>query len=314
METKKESASVAEFENVIGNASPMPLYNNTKKEKSSYDYFNELGKELADSLASGKSPLLPGKDGFIDIQPAFNVKNNDKLEGMFQIMLLTKAAELNAPSNAFVTFDTVKKAQEAGVDCKVVKGSKGIVLPAVDESDWSKITFKNNWFNLSQIENADKLVEYCNSEMTKQYEKDVAFIKEKHPDSTYAEKKNPANRNMSKNNVKAMPLNEKTEQPFQYLAQVLNALHSNRKLHVTPQQAEQFKNKALSMLNAEIEPGKKDVLAIKKLTNSAQALYKKNLKYLEEKSAGQKKAAPEIKKNSPKIERKTPVMEYGRSM
>ena len=87
---------------------------------------------------------------------------------------------------------------------------------------------------------------------------------------------------MSKPNEKIMPLNEKTEEPFQYIAQVLNAVNSGRKLYVTPEQAENFKNKTIAILNSEYQPGKRDVFAVKKLMNSAEFLYQKNKKLLKE--------------------------------
>ncbi len=68
----KEPASVESFENGVKNSSPMPLAG-SKKEKSSYDYFKELGNSLLASLRNGTSPFLPNKDGFVDLQPAYNI-------------------------------------------------------------------------------------------------------------------------------------------------------------------------------------------------------------------------------------------------
>lgn len=309
METK-EPVSAKVFEEGLKDASPMPLYSKQKKEKTSYDYFQSLGETLTESLKNGTSPLLPGKDGFVDLKPAYNINTNSKSEGLTQIMLLEKQKELNAPTAGFVTFETVKKAQEAGVDCKIAKGSKGVVIPVVDEKDWGEIKFKNTWFNISQIENADKLVEFCNEKMTEKYNNDVAYIKEHYPNSTYKEKKNPAELNMNRPNEKVMPLNEKTEEPFQYIAQVLNAVQSGRKLYVTPEQAASFKEKAVQLLTAEYQPGKLDVCAIKKLTNSAEHLYLNNKKHLKEYM--QKRETEQTKqpvKTAKKIERK---YEYSR--
>lgn len=306
---EKEPVSLANFEEGVKDASPMPLH--SKKEKSSYDYFLALGDSLAESLSSGKSPLLPNKDGFVDLQPAYNINNNTKAEGLTQIMLLLKAAELGSPSNGFVTFETVKKAQDAGVECKIAKGSKSVVIPVVDEKDWSSIKFKNAWFNVSQIENAGNLIAFCKERMTEQYKKDVQYINEHYPNSDYKEKKNPAEFVMSKPNEKVMPLNEKTEEPFQYLAQVLNAVHSGRKLFVTPEQAEKFRTKAVELLNAEYQPGKRDVFAVKKMCNAAEYLYRTNRKHLQE--YYQKKDAPEQKKTAGKNPR-TREPSYEREM
>lgn len=295
METKKTPVSVGSFEEGLKEASPMPLYANQKKEKTSYDYFLELGDAFSESLKNGTSPFLPNKDGMVDLTPAYNINKNTKAEGLAQIMLLTKAAELGAQDKGFVTFETVKNAQEEGVECKIAKGSKGTVIPVVDEKDWSQIKFKNTWFNISQVENGEKLVEWCKERMTEQYKEDVQYINEHYPNSTYKEKLNPAEKNMARPNEKTMPLNENTKEAYQYLAQVLNAVNSGRKLYVTPEQAENFKVNAVKLLEAEYQPGKRDVLAIKKLCNSAEHLYQKNKKRLQEYSQKQQQEAKQEK-------------------
>ena len=305
METK-EPVSVVNFEDGVKTASPMPL-SGLKKTKSSYDYFKELGDKVLASLENGTSPLLPNKDGFVNLQPAYNINSNEKAEGLTQIMLLTKAAELGVPSKGFVTFETLQKAQKAGVECKLAKGSKGVVIPVVDSKNWGEIKFKNTWFNISQVENAENLIAYCKQKMTEQYQKDVAYINEKHPNSEYAAKKNPADRVMEKANEKVIPLNEKTAEPFQYIAQVLNAVQSGRKLFVTPEQAEAFKSAAVAKLSAEIEPGKPDLLAIKKICDPAERLYlksKENLqKYYEKKKDVEQSAAKKPRTREPSYER-----------
>lgn len=299
METKTNAANavtVDEFEYGISKTSSMPLYH--KREKSSYDYFKDLGESLAKSLSDGTSPLLPDESGIISLHPAYNINTNKKSEGLAQLMLLEKQAELKSPSAGFVTFDTIKKAQDAGVECKIVKGSKGTVIPVVDEKDWGKITFKNTWFNISQLENPENLVAWCRENMTREFNKKVQYINEHYPDSTYNKPKNPAELDMERTspNTEPLRLNDATEEPYQYIAQVFNAVQTGRKLYVSPQQAESFKAKAVGLLTAEYEPGKLDVVAVKKLANSAESLYLKNKKRMQEigKSKGQKKT-PEKK-------------------
>jgi len=305
METKTDAANavtVDEFEYGISKTSSMPLFQ--KREKSSYDYFKTLGESLAKSLSDGTSPLLPDENGIISLHPAYNVNTNKKSEGLAQLMLLEKQAELKAPSAGFVTFDTVKKAQEAGVECKIMKGSKGIVIPVVDEKDWGKITFKNTWFNISQIENSDKLVAWCKENMTREFNKKVQYINEHYPDSTYSKPKNPAELDMERMspNTEPLKLNDETKEPYQYIAQVFNAVRAGRRLYVPFQQAESFKAKAAALLTAEYEPGKLDVVAIKKLANSAESLYLKNKKRMQEiaKAKEQKKVPEKKAKRQPK--------------
>lgn len=290
METKNP-VTIDNFEDGLKQSSPMPLLNVDRKRKSGYDYLEELSNKLIASIKDGTSPLLPNAEGFVDLKPAYNFANNKVQSGLTQVMLLEKMKELGSPSNGFITFDMLKKAQDAGVDCKLMKGSKGVVIPIFEKGKIKEVDVKNNWFNLSQIENADALVAFYKEKMTEQWKKDVAYINEKHPDSDYAEKKNPAEKNMAKENKNIIPLNDKTTEAFQYIAQVINAMNTGRKLFVTPEQAAAFKTKAIQELTAEYEPGKRDLLAIKNITDKASYMFSKsqeNLKKFQEKNNEQK--------------------------
>ena len=290
METKNP-VTIDNFEDGLKQSSPMPLLNVDRKRKSGYDYLEELSNKLIASIKDGTSPLLPNAEGFVDLNPAYNFANNKVQSGLTQVMLLEKMKELGSPSNGFITFDMLKKAQDAGVDCKLMKGSKGVVIPIFEKGKIKEVDVKNNWFNLSQIENADALVAFYKEKMTEQWKKDVAYINEKHPDSDYAEKKNPAEKNMAKENKNIIPLNDKTTEAFQYIAQVINAMNTGRKLFVTPEQAAAFKTKAIQELTAEYEPGKRDLLAIKNITDKASYMFSKsqeNLKKYQEKNNEQK--------------------------
>ena len=290
METKNP-VTIDNFEDGLKQSSPMPLLNVDRKRKTGYDYLEELSNKLIASIKDGTSPLLPNAEGFVDLNPAYNFANNKVQSGLTQVMLLEKMKELGSPSNGFITFDMLKKAQDAGVDCKLMKGSKGVVIPIFEKGKIKEVDVKNNWFNLSQIENADALVAFYKEKMTEQWKKDVAYINEKHPDSDYAEKKNPAEKNMAKENKNIIPLNYKTTEAFQYIAQVINAMNTGRKLFVTPEQAAAFKTKAIQELTAEYEPGKRDLLAIKNITDKASYMFSKsqeNLKKYQEKNNEQK--------------------------
>lgn len=290
METKNP-VTIDNFEDGLKQSSPMPLLNVDRKRKTGYDYLEELSNKLIASIKDGTSPLLPNAEGFVDLKPAYNFANNKVQSGLTQVMLLEKMKELGSPSNGFITFDMLKKAQDAGVDCKLMKGSKGVVIPIFEKGKIKEVDVKNNWFNLSQIENADALVAFYKEKMTEQWKKDVAYINEKHPDSDYAEKKNPAEKNMAKENKNIIPLNDKTTEAFQYIAQVINAMNTGRKLFVTPEQAAAFKTKAIQELTAEYEPGKRDLLAIKNITDKASYMFSKsqeNLKKYQEKNNEQK--------------------------
>ena len=115
METKNP-VTIDNFEDGLKQSSPMPLLNVDRKRKTGYDYLEELSNKLIASIKDGTSPLLPNAEGFVDLKPAYNFANNKVQSGLTQVMLLEKMKELGSPSNGFITFDMLKKAQDAGVD------------------------------------------------------------------------------------------------------------------------------------------------------------------------------------------------------
>lgn len=290
-----KTITVKRFEEGLKKSSPVPISNEQKKTKTSYDYFRLLGSIFTKSLSENKSPFLPDRKGFIDLHPAYNIYTNEKLEGITQIMLQEKKAELNAKESGFVTFETIKKAQDAGVDCKIIKGSKGIVIPVVDDKDWSIMKFKNTWFNINQIENKENLLEFCKDCMTEKFVQNQKFSRENYP-SNYSKQKNPATFVFDKPNEKYVLFNSQNSKPYQYIAQILNASLSGRKVLLPLEIANDFKTQTIKLLTAEYKEGKLDVCAIKKLSDSV----KLEMKKLKEMYVQKKK---EIKKFTYKRER-----------
>lgn len=253
-----------------------PMQFDQKREKTGYFYFKMLGEKFKESLENGTNPFLPDFHNIINLKPAYDVYNNTKFTSLTQFMLLTKQAELNAPTAAFVSYEIVKKAQNDGVKCEIKKGSKGLVIPVVDEKDWSKIIFKNTWYNIVQIGNSENLLDYCKDRMTEKYVQELNYNSNNYPSSLYKKTKNPATFVFNKPNKEITSLNSKTQEPYQYLAQILNAIDSGKKIIVKPEQADDFRKKTISLLSSEFKPGCLDVCAIKKLSNSAYKFYKDN--------------------------------------
>ena len=270
MEQTKDPVSVKDFSSAVEIAPAMPVSQHQKKTPAIY--LKEIGDLVLKQLKNGTSPFLPNKDGFVDLQPAYNIKNNGIRNGLEQIALLAKQKELGVSENGFVTFESLKKAQDAGIECKIMKESHGITIPVLDKE--GNLVYKETWFNLCQIENSQALVDFYKKEMTETYEKNVAYNKEKYGDKAY-EQKNPAEKSMQNEN-KPRLLNEKTNNAAQYLAQVLGAVEYGSKLAVNPEQAELFKEKAVAALEVEKEPGKVNFYNIKNLSEKAQYIYVKN--------------------------------------
>lgn len=273
-----------------------PMQFDQKREKTGFYYFKMLGEKLKESIASDSSPFLPDNNNLIDLKPAYDIYNNTKFSSLTQIMLLTKQAELKASSAGFVSYEIIQKAQKDGVPCDVKKGSKGLVIPVVDNKDWSKIIYKNTWYNISQVENSEALIDYCKDVMTEKYVQNINYNNSNYPLSQFKKQKNPATFSFDRPNMGIMSLNFRTKEPYQYLAQVFYAIDSGKKLLVKPEQASEFKDKALALLSAEYKPGNLDVCAVKKLANSAYRFYKDNRRKNRENVQVAKTKRPVIRK------------------
>lgn len=242
----ENNAAISDFKAGLREAAPMPL--TFRREKRSHDYFKVLGITLSNSLASGKSPLLP-VNGYLDLKPVWDVSNNNtKFNVLTELMLQDMKGRFDNPSGAFITWEALCKAQEAGVACHIGRDKKSITIPEV-EFDWSKMKSKKTYFNLCQIEGAEDLAAYYSAVNRGHF--------------------------VPGNNSRIRPLNPATKEPFQYIAQVIDSIRNGYVLEVSDEQAEMFRTKMIGLLQAQYKPGCLDVEAIQKISLSAENVLKR---------------------------------------
>lgn len=196
------------------------------------------------NLKNGKSPFLPNEQGFIDIKGAYNMNNNNMHHGYSQLILREQQAKLNAPTGAFVTWEMIKKAQNAGVDCAVKKGQHSVQIKLKSPTTSEYVT--HYYFNISQIENPENLKSFLDEKMAAQVEKTNAYNKENK--ENFYEMKNPAERDLNKPNEKVMKIRP-FNTPAEYLGQVFTAISQGIKLIVSSEEAAKFKEDFLTDLN-----------------------------------------------------------------
>ena len=278
-----ETKTFDEFEQDV---QEMPAVQN-KKELTAYDYGSIYAAKLKNSLNNGTSPFLPNEQGLIDLKGTYNMRTNELNHGITQIMLKERQAELNAPTGAFVTFDTIRKAQQNGIDCAVIKGQHGFDIQVQNPENKEDIrTMK--WFNISQITNPENLKSYLDEQMSLKTQETNAYNKEHNP--TYKDKKNPAEKVMDRPNDKVMKINFKT--PEQYFGQVLAAMSTGTKLIVSKEQAEIFKKQTIDALEKEHSEGKVDRFAIFKLASNANTICVNTVKAIRENEKAKTKEEP----------------------
>lgn len=281
-----KSKTFEEFEQDVQEMPVMPVVPK-KKELTAYDYGSIFAAKVKNSLRNGKSPFLPNEQGVIDLKGTYNMCTNELNHGITQIMLKERQSELNAPTGAFVTFDTIRKAQQNGIDCAVIKGQHGFDIQVQNPENKEDIrTMK--WFNISQIANPENLKSYLDEQMSLKTQETNAYNKEHNP--TFKDKKNPAEKVMDRPNDKVMKINFET--PEQYFGQVLAAMSTGTKLIVSKEQAEIFKKQTIDALENEHTKGKIDRFAIFKLASNANTICVNTVKAIRESEKTKTKEDP----------------------
>lgn len=278
-----KSKTFEEFEQDVQEMPVVPK----KKELTAYDYGSIYAAKLKSSLSNGKSPFLPNEQGLIDLKGTYNMRTNELNHGLSQIMLKERQAELKAPTGAFVTFDTIRNAQQNGIDCAVIKGQHGFDIQVQNPENKEDIrTMK--WFNISQIAKPENLKSYLDEQMSLKTQETNTYNKEHNP--TFKDKKNPAEKVMDRPNEKIMKINFET--PEQYLGQVLAAMSTGTKLVVSKEQAEIFKKQTIDALEKKNSKGKVDRYAIFKLASNANTICVNTVKAIRESEKTKTKEDP----------------------
>lgn len=327
---EKTSVTQAEFEKGLQMSPPMNL-SKAKNFKTKDDYYKEFGEKVYESLENGTSPLLPNKDGFVDLRPAYNLASNTRYassqagQAITQVLLLEKKAELNSKSSAFVTFDTVHNAQIAFAKNLGIIATSANIETDKDAAkvfvDWIKngadknvplipkgtkgVTIPYEVMDKATGEKKFKTYTYFNLEQITNGDKLAEYLNQKTVERAKDNQVYLINDN--KTNNKIIPLSNQTKAPTEYLAQVFNAMFRGEKLQVTPEQAELFKKQTMETLKAEYMPGQVDRFAIDKLCKASYKIFETNRN---KNQTVKKDVKVEQKRN---FERKSPKMDYDRS-
>lgn len=205
-------------------------------------------KNFMDALENGTLACLPGADGKADVSDVKNVVNGTKYKGI-TTLLLKNFSKLNGfPTNEYMTvqqLDKVNMEKELGWNdrLKIKKGSHGINIefsvpkrdekgnevkdPETGKTVNEKITAK--LFNIAQVENSEKLVEWAKEQAQKRYEYAKAQTGDK-----WHEAKPEKNREV---------VNATSSNPAQYLAEYFNAMEKGKDFTASKEIVYEFKTK-----------------------------------------------------------------------
>lgn len=205
-------------------------------------------KNFMDALENGTLACLPGEDGKADVSDVKNVVNSTKYKGV-TTLLLKNFSKLNGfPTNEYMTVQQLDKVNmEKELDwndrLKIRKGSHGINIefsvpkrdengnkvkdPETGKTVNEKITAK--LFNIAQVENSEKLVEWAKEQAQKRYE---------YAKAQAGNKWHEANPEKIREVVNATSSN-----PAQYLAEYFDAMEKGKDFTASKEIVDDFKKK-----------------------------------------------------------------------
>lgn len=205
-------------------------------------------KNFMDALEDGSLACLPQSDGKADVSDVKNVVNGIKYKGMTALFLKNFSKINRYPTNEYMTMQQLEKVNmEKQLDwndrLRIRKGEHGINIdfsvPKLDEHGKNvkdpetgkivneKITAK--FFNIAQVENPEKLVEWAKEQAQSRYE----YAKEKAGDKWH--EPNP--------DKTREVVNATSSDPAQYLAEYFDAMEKGKNFTASKEIIDGFKTK-----------------------------------------------------------------------
>lgn len=230
--------------------------------RNPYLLFGYLNDRLLQHLKDGTSFLLP-KNGLIKTPAAYDLTTGKIFTGLSQIMLQERMEELGTKVPAFFTYKDLYQYSIQSKNREQVifpKGTYPIKIPNVNEYKWDIVLDVNKWFNFTQIK--------AKAGFAHRYTSYYGV-------TTYY--------NYSTTIDDVIYLNPKTKTPFKYVAQVLNAIYTNKGIRINDEQAENFRKNTIKLLSNILPNNKRDILATQKLCISAQRYYEEHFSNIKKK-------------------------------
>lgn len=205
-------------------------------------------KYFMDALEDGSLACLPQSSGKADISDVKNVVNGTKYKGMTTLFLKNFSKIKGYPTNEYMTvqqLDKVNMEKQLGWNdrLRIKKGEHGINIdfsvPKYDENGNKvkdsatgktvneKVTAK--LFNIAQVENSEKLVEWAKEQAEARYE----YAKEKAGDKWHEPNSNKARE----------VVNATSSDPAQYLAEYFDAMEKCKDFTASKEIIDEFKTK-----------------------------------------------------------------------
>lgn len=226
-----------------------------KAQKKAFLTMEQLYKNMTlGSLNEHTFPLTrTNAEHIVDTTLPLNISSGKRFTGAMLIALKVRQAELGAPTPEFISSESLATAQKNGceADRKVVDGKRkerGVAYTFLDKdsSKWKTIYY----YNLSQIDGADKLREYARNVYKEQRAERQAFLKEKYGDKAYemADKELPG---LKAADMSATPMVCSGKDAVDIVAQYIVAGQQGKPLRMYPGEREMLEKELSSVLTSE---------------------------------------------------------------
>jgi hypothetical protein len=263
---------------------PVSYENISKNDLSIINAKHDRKKFIA-ALDAGTLSCLPGEKGFADTQAACNVINGTIYRGSGQLLLKDFQKQNGFPTAEFCTGDQIDKASGfAGKKIYIKKGVKGISLNFSVEGEQKSVRL----FNIAQVHNPELIRSYADHR-----------AKER---ETYLQEKYGENYRPKANDAKKPAVSCTSSDPEVYLGQYLAALSDSRKFKVSPQLAEDFKQKTKDFIFERTPEGHINPFNLNRLGSKASYQCKQILSEIRE--------APKEERKRPSPEKPVPSIDW----
>jgi hypothetical protein len=248
-------------------------------------------KKFIAALDAGTLACLPDAGGFADTQAACNVVNRTTYRGSGQLLLKNFQKQNGFPTAEFCTGDQIEKASGfAGKRIYIKHGVHGITLNFSIEGEQKSVRL----FNIAQVHNPDLIRAYAEHRAQER----ETYLQEKYKEN-YRPKINEANK---------PAVSCTSSDPDMYLGQYLAAVTDGRPFKVSPELAEEFKQKTKDFIFEKNPAGHINPFNLNRLGSKASSLCRQILPEIRETPKPEIGETPqkEPRRAPPKKERSSP--------
>ncbi|MDR2596734.1 MAG: hypothetical protein LBC76_05365 [Treponema sp.] len=206
-------------------------------------------KVVADAAKTGTLSCLPGKDGYADTTPSYNILNPDKFYHGSTLLYLKEHQKQNGfPTGEYITYQRIEEARKNNPDLFIRKDQKGVSLHISEKNDVTGDYEEKHirLFNVAQLNKPWEIKKWAEHKLDEDRQARDEYLK-----SQFGMDYKPPE---PKPKEPGPEIVCSSTEPEKYLGQYLAAVSMGGKFKASPEQAAEFSEKMLKTLYAPMEP------------------------------------------------------------